>query len=354
MAMNNLRSSFLLCAVSLSLLTSVSCGGGGEEEEDTTYNVTGTVIDYSTGQALSGTATITTEGIDPAPTIAIDGAKFTISEVPKNTTFTLVIGNNTEHQTKHTVMVGTANATIDPVHVPQSYIDDLAGDVAVTPSLNQGIVIVQVVDLQGNPESGVGREQFDILGDLDADDIYFIDSDGTLNDGLDETQDNGKFVLFNVPPGSLEIAAVDLAKDKITFEATVTAGTTVVADLVFEPFSFAAHIVPFFSRCSGCHRERTPERDPAANMSLVGTPSEIHGELMADATEPGERVNTSNGQAATSLLLRKPLSPNEDGVPDDGIDDGGLPHTGGTHYSGLNDTMYRTILAWIVDGAPNN
>ncbi len=148
---NQSRSKLLFATLSIALLASGSCGGSEDIKSDTLYSVTGSVIDYRTNQAMTTAVTITVEGITPAPTIEVAGATFTISGLAADSSFVIVIGNSDGHQTKHSVDVGNADVKIDPVHVPQAHIDDLADDVGVSPGLDKGIVIARVVDAQGTP-----------------------------------------------------------------------------------------------------------------------------------------------------------------------------------------------------------
>src|SRR5262245_42261565 len=70
--------------------------------------IRGTVVDYETGQAIAGAATLSTSGLLPAPAIETQGASFTIEGVPDNSAFQL-LASSTGHRPSFSeaVIVGT-------------------------------------------------------------------------------------------------------------------------------------------------------------------------------------------------------------------------------------------------------
>ena len=57
------------------------------------------------------------------------------------------------------------------------------------------------------------------------------------------------------------------------------------------------------------------------------------------------------GEPESSLILRKPLSPDGQGGPDPASSTG-LTHVGGPRWDGTEHPAYKAILAWIREASP--
>jgi hypothetical protein len=109
-----------------------------------------------------------------------------------------------------------------------------------------------------------------------------------------------------------------------------------VADRAGRSWDFAADVVPLFTRfgCNtgGCHGRADGQN--GFHLSLFGyDPEGDHAELLREAG--GRRVDRVSPDA--SLLLRKAT--------------GQVAHEGGQRFAVTSDA-YRTLRAWIADGAP--
>ncbi len=327
-------SSFVLVSL---LFAALSCGGGDGDPAE--YEVTGTVVDFATGQALTGDVTITVDDhdIDPAPAVSVDGAKFTVSGVPEGASLTLVVDSGDgKHSTKHLVSVQQSDVKIDPVHVSQAHLDQLTTEFDVMPDQAAGIVIVRAVDKMGNPVADVPAAEFGMPDALVA---YFLDDKKVPDNELIATSSSGLFVVFDIDPGSFTINAANsesTCRYEMTMQAvTITASTITFVDLtVTSPpknVSFRNSVVPIFDQCNGCHTD--VNREPAGGMSLVGDINDIHETVL----EGEDRVKLD--KPGQSWIVQKPL--------------GNLEHKGGMRIS-KGDNDHCTILAWIREGAKNN
>jgi HEAT repeat protein len=92
--------------------------------------------------------------------------------------------------------------------------------------------------------------------------------------------------------------------------------------------------------CAKCHANHTILRIAEADPSR-GFSSE---QLMLNYTSALKVVNL--GEPASSLILRKPLSPQGQGTPEDSSPTG-LTHVGGPRWKDTEHPAYRAILAWI-------
>src|SRR5205085_4289763 len=52
--------------------------------------VTGKVVDFQSGTAVDGAASVSTSGVVPPPKVTVRGADFTIDGVPDNSTFQIL------------------------------------------------------------------------------------------------------------------------------------------------------------------------------------------------------------------------------------------------------------------------
>src|SRR6185436_6053377 len=84
----------LLCV--LITVTASSCGifssedPGDDEPLGGSRTVEGTVVDFESGQPITGSASVSTSGLMPDPMITTQGAAFTIRGVPENSAFQIL------------------------------------------------------------------------------------------------------------------------------------------------------------------------------------------------------------------------------------------------------------------------
>ena len=329
-----------MSALTILGLAFFACGGDGGDE----YEVTGKVIDFSTGAAMTTTVTITVENIDPQPVITVDGANFTISEIPESTTFVVVIGDSNGHQTRHDVTVNTADVTLDPVHVPKAFLDQAAQAFGVLAAGNQGIAIFRAVDNQGNPIAGIDESEFK-LPDGFVGTIHFLNDQGVPDAELTATSDSGLFIVFNIPAGTFVITPVndDTCKYVITMDQlTAVAGVVSVADITVqvppENVSFVNDVIPVFTPCAQACHSAANNRGEMNLQTQGGIYNELTGETPDKEDEAYTRRATKRDNVAgDALILRKPL--------------GQLNHGGNDIFTGQDDPNYCILYTWIEEGA---
>src|SRR5262245_53901877 len=145
-------------ALALSVLAPLiaACAGDADTppgpEEIDSYSLSGTALDFETLAPLTGTATITTTGIQPPPTVSTTGADFTIEGIPPFSVFQILAGSPPDYRSTYDKSITVENADIDGVTVlvvSESYLTRLTTAFAITPQPGTGIVIARAIDSTG-------------------------------------------------------------------------------------------------------------------------------------------------------------------------------------------------------------
>jgi len=116
--------------------------------------------------------------------------------------------------------------------------------------------------------------------------------------------------------------------------------------------TFRRTVNPFFYQagedghaCARCHASHTilriAESDPAKGLT--------DEQILINYNSVLKVVNL--GDPESSLLLRKPLSPDGQGGPDPASPTG-LTHVGGPRWDSTEAPAYKAILAWIREASP--
>jgi hypothetical protein len=327
----------------------LSGGGSGDSAPlGGSLTVSGKVVDFQTGAALAGAASVTTSGLVPPPKVASQGAEFLIEGVPANSVFQILGSAPPTHRATFSQAVIVTTSDLDNVTAPsvsEPFLASLATAFAVTPSAGKGILFVHLLDSAGKPRAGVAASNFTITG---AKGPYFLDPNLMPAPAPTMSSSSGWAVFFEVPVGivsigqpatatvTLDMAASPLNAGAVTIaDAKVTDGTLVLPINV----SFANQIVPIFQvrGCVACHTGGGIGKS-LGDLTLDGPSSKIWGELVTE--RPNTRVRVTSPE--TSLVLTMPSAES----PPDG-------HPNVT-FTGPRDPDYLKLLVWIREGANEN
>ena len=343
----------LTLAMIAAITVGAGCGADDGGGDGSPLRVTGRVVDFETGQPVAASATISTFGLDPVPTVAIDGASFALDGVAPHSVFYVLAGAAPTHRNTYgaAIEVGDRDyGDVDVAAVSEAYLASLSAAFDVQPTASTGVLLAQVVDDAGHGRAGVAAAVFDVpAGVLGP---YFLDADLAPAPTATETSASGWAVFFEVRPGVVGLLAapdsgytLDMPQSPVAPAAATLARLTVSDGGVVLPrdVSFSNDVIPIFESrgCQSCHSGSGPGRD-LGNLTLDGSANLIHRELTEElAVAPGAlRVDLANPEASLVLTM-----PSAEDPPDD--------HPNITFASAL-DPDYLTLLVWIREGAKQN
>ncbi|HUS65138.1 MAG TPA: hypothetical protein VMZ28_11370 [Kofleriaceae bacterium] len=322
----------------------------GPEDIGPTYlTVTGTLVDFSTGEPIDIDPGITTTGLSPQPQVSLDGADFTLENVLENSTFH-VVATAPEHVATVAAAVTIAEENVDGVIgyvVSEAFVAAAAAAFEVEPGTD-GIVLARAVDDAGEPVAGIPAAAFELAQENPIAGPFFLDELMAPAPDLDATSGSGWVVFFAVQPGLFAVSAVaesgylmDMPTSPIEASSATVAELVVTGEGEVEVpvnVDFATDVINVFQTrgCADCHSGNGEGKD-LAGFQLDGGLNKVYSELMEEASNPGMRVNIAT--AEDSLLLRMPSA--ED--PPDGHPT--------VVFASPNDPDYLTLLTWIREGA---
>lgn len=332
-----------------------ACGDDGGSSTGETLGgaltVTGEVIDFQTNTAVSGAATISTTGLNPAPTISVTGSTFVIEPVLEYSAFQIVASAPPTHRQTYNAGIEVTNSDLDGVKaytMSETFISGLATAFNVTPTAANGVLFLQLVDSAGNPKAGVAASNIVLANAAGASAPKFLDATLAAAPAAMASTASGIAVIFEVPTGLVSLGTAANATATLTMASSpVSAGAITIAKVTVidgappmgpTNVSFSQQVFPIFSArgCVGCHSGNGPGRD-LGGLKLDGGANVVYRELvMEDPT----RVVTAMPEK--SLLLTMPSA---ESPPDS--------HPNVT-FTGPQDPDYQKILAWIREGAKDN
>jgi len=343
------------------LLVAPACGGSetgddvGDDDSIPSYQVTGTVVDFQTGDAIAGQASVSTTGLTPPPTVSVTGADFTITGVPPHSVFNPLVGAPPSYRNTFGAAAEVLDADLDGLIVDalsETYLASLVDAFGVTPSAAKGVLLARAVDDNGAPLEGIPASAFAIDGADGFVGPFFLDADLGPAPALDQTSPSGWAVFFEVSPGLVAVAAADGADYTMVMSSSPVAAATATLAMVevsggapIKPMnvSFSNDVVPIFIRrgCASCHSGGGIGKDLGGLMLDSGIPKTY--QELTEEISPNmgvTRVNLLDPEASLVLTF-----PSAETPPDD--------HPNVT-FTGPSDTDYQTILAWIEEGALQN
>jgi hypothetical protein len=287
-------------------------GGDGGVDEIPSLSASGSIVDFSTGDALTGGATVSADGLVPAPTISVTGSNFEITGIPPFSNFHLLAGSPPDYRSTYStvVLVEDTNRTGLVVEaLSEDFIDSLYSTFGVTEANGTSLVVAKLVDDQGAPVADVEAAAFELPATTDG--PYFLDAD----------------------------KAPDALLTKSSSSGYVVDGALVIPTGV----SFSADITPLFEDrgCTVCHSGSGPGKD-LGGLHLNGESNKMYKELVEEVSAKHAKVRVDIGIPADSLML---TFPSKEDPPD--------IHPNVTFLSS-SDPDYLLMLGWITEGALNN
>ncbi|MBA3452507.1 MAG: hypothetical protein H0T42_05350 [Deltaproteobacteria bacterium] len=328
-----------------------ACGFDGDDAPEGplggSLTVTGNVVDFETGAAVTGTASVSTSGLLGGPSVTTQGAAFTITGIPENSAFQVLAGAPPTHRSTFSSTVVVEGDSLDGVTVPavsEAFLARIATAFGVTPTAARGVLFVRAVDAAGMPRANVAATTFVITGGVVG--PKFLDANLNPLPTATATTASGWAVFFEVPAGVAALGApanatVEMATSPINAgvvtlaDATVTDGAQVLPTNV----SFLATVFPIFSArgCIACHSGGGIGKD-LGGLHLDGGANLAYRELVEE--RPNTRVKLVTPE--TSLVL---THPSREDPPD--------RHPNIT-FASPADKDFLKILVWIREGAKNN
>jgi hypothetical protein len=333
-------------ASALALASGCSFGSDGDssgEPDGGSLSVTGTLVDFQSGVAITATAGLSTSGLLPAPELDLDGAAFDVSGIPANSAFQLLTTAPPTYRATFSpvITVGEENLTgISTPVVSEAFLAQLATAFGVVPTAARGILLARVVDGAGAPKAGVSATSFSLKG-TGISPAKFLDMSLVAAPAATVTSSSGWVVFFEVPTGVAELTQAAAAT--VTLEmanSPINPGTVTIAEIKvtdgappkFTNVSFSTQILPIFAArgCTACHGGKG-----SGGLTLNG--GKVYKELL---TEDPTRVRVTAPEQ--SLLL---TMPSREDPPD--------RHPNVT-FASANDPDFQKIYVWIKEGAKEN
>lgn len=332
------------------VLLAAACGGAGDDEQiDRRLTVTGKVVDFVSGQAVSGSASISTAGLSPAPIVVVQGTDFSIDDVPANSVFNVEAAVPPSYApTSGSVTVLEEDAVVEVAVVPRTFLTQAATAFSVVPSASRGMLLVQLVSEAGLPRSQVAAASLSFYGDADVRGPFFLSESLAPSAGATATAGKGWVMYLEIDPGLVGMRAaaganltIDMPESPITagavtvVRATVTDGALVVPKNV----SFSQTVLPIFARrgCNSCHAAGNGPGRQQGGLTLNDDASKVYRELVEERVG---RVNVAMPDRSTLLTY-----PSRETPPDS--------HPNVT-FTSPADPDYQKLRAWIAEGAKNN
>ena len=328
----------------------------------TALTVSGTVVDYFTGDLLGTTSLVQTDGIDPqASATALPDGSYSLS-IATGSKLYLVATRADYQSTRNPITSVTDMPVTQPVYLlGQGGVQRQYSSVGSAAIGDNGYVEIQLEKNDGTPLVGIGSAGIELLDEAGSAVVYggtfFAGSLGDLDTSVTtstaEGSNGARAGLLNVPKGAYSLAVTYLngmGQPNTNYTPVIVdaGGATLVvsggsgmpstAPLPTTP-SFATDIYPRLQRneagglgCAGCHNAAGPAG--ASSLPYDGTAAATFALVTGT---PGVVVTAT---PATSLFLTMPLY--ETTPPQN--------HPNAT-FLDVNDPDYKLFLAWITAGA---
>ena len=211
-------------------------GEGGGDEEVVPISLSGSIVDFQTGDTLES-GTVTVDGISPPPTVSVTGADFLVEGIPPFSTFHLLASSPPGYRSTYSVAIESADSDVDGVVIEtlsEDYVADLHSVFGVEESTSTSVVVARLIDDEGRPVSGVPASAFAI--DAASDGPYFLDAEKAPDAALEESSESGYVVVFHVNPGVVRFEAAPGANLSMVMADSPTAARAVtLADIKATP-----------------------------------------------------------------------------------------------------------------------
>ena len=329
--------------------------GTGGELVVPTLRISGTAVDFEGGAAITGSATVTTMGLTPPPTVSVTGADFVIEGVAPFSVFHVLSGSPPNYRSTYNVATEVMDVDVTGLKaevVAEAYLTALGTAFNVVSMPNTGLIIARAVDEAGAPKEGVPGSAFAVNGAPPPTAPRFLDATKLAAPALTATSASGYVVFYNVPTGLVTIGAATGGGFTVVGASAPTAATAVtLATLTVTEggpvlpvnVSFANDVVPIFTArgCTACHSGNSPGAD-LGKLSLNTGDNSVYKELTEELSPTYNTTRVNLAEPPKSLVLTMPSFEFE---PD--------PHPNATFVS-PSDPDYLILLAWITEGAKQN
>lgn len=338
-----------------------ACGGsdelvgtGGDGGSDVApLSLSGSLVDFVTGESLAGGATVSTDGLSPPPTISVTGANFEIEGIPPYSNFHLLVGSPPDYRSTYSVIVETTDVDQSGLEfeaLSEDFIDSLYASFAVTPTDGTSLIVAKLIDAEGQAVSGVPASAFALEVGMEG--PFFLDADRAPDAALGASSASGYVVVFQVVPGLVSLVAdaaadvsMSMADSPVAARAATLAEITVQnGDIVIPTnVSFSQQITPIFTDrgCVLCHSGSGIGKDQGG-VHFNGESQKMYRELVEEISDNHGTPRVDLANPANSLVL---TLPSKEDPPD--------VHPNSTFLSS-SDPDYLLILGWIQEGALNN
>jgi hypothetical protein len=322
---------------------------GGEVE---TLQVSGSLVDFSTGASLTG-ATVTTDGLSPPPTISVTGANFVIEGIPPYSNFHLLVGSPPDYRSTYSQVVLTQDRDLSGLEfeaLSEDFIAELYQVFGVTEVSGTSLVVAKLVDENGTAASDIPGTAFALEATQEG--PFFLDADRNPDLALSASSSSGYVVVFNVDPGLVSfVAESDAQVSLFMADSPVAARAVTLAEIAVQDggivvptnVSFSQHIIPIFEErgCVLCHSGGGVGKD-LGGLHLNGEANKMYREVAEEISENHGKARVDLLAPAESLIL---TLPSKEDPPD--------VHPNSTFLSNA-DPDYLLILGWIQEGALKN
>lgn len=334
-------------AIAIGVLALVGCGFETEPVGGA-LRVSGEVVDFESGAAISSTASISTTGLAPPPTITSQGASFTLDQIPESSAFQILASSPPTHRATFSDAIIVTDSDLDNVKVPavsEALLADLATAFGVTPTAAKGVLFVKLVDDTGAAKADVAAASLLVPSGVIG--PKFLAPDFSAMPAAAASSTSGWAVFFEVPPGVVVLGSPAQSSVSVSMPissinaSTVTVASAIVGGALVLPtnVSFSTQIVPIFTSrgCIACHAGGGIGKDQGG-LNLGGGANLAYRELTQERV--GLRINLAMPEK--SLIL---TNPSREDQPD--------AHPNVT-WTGPTDPDYVKILVWIREGAREN
>jgi len=318
------------------------------------HSVSGTVVDFVTGEPVAGEASIAPANIETELQVSVSGATFEVSGVPPGSVFNLVAGASGYRNTYSiAIEMGDADlADFEAQVVGTTYLEELATTFGVQPTATKGVLIARAVDADRAPLAGVAGADLYLDGTMPQAGPFFLDANLQPDMAADSTSSSGYMVLFELDPGQVSLTASPDADIGVVMPVSpVSASAVTLAEVAIDVggqvelpanISFSQDILPIFSTrgCDNCH-SGGGIGNKIGNLFLDGGAKKTYTEVVEDISPTYGVPRVDLAVPENSLMLTVPG-----------------PTVVGDHpatiFASTSDPDYLKLLVWIQEGALNN
>ncbi|MBK7537235.1 MAG: hypothetical protein IPI49_18085 [Myxococcales bacterium] len=320
---------------------------GGADPE--LVQVRGRVVDFVTGQPVAGEATLGTSGLAVSPQVTVQGAAFSIPEVPANSVFHVEASVPPDYApTTAGVTVIDADLATDVPAVSRALLSQAGAAFGVTPTPGRGMLLIQLVNDAGQPRAGIAASSLAFYGDLDARGPFFLSEALVPSAGVAATAAKGWAMYLEIDPALVGLRAaaganltIDMPESPVSAGGVTVVRATVTDGPVVAPknVSFSQTVMPIFQKrgCNACHAAGKGPGRQQGGLTLNDDPAKVYRELVEEKVG---RVNVAMPDRSTVLTY-----PSRETPPD------GHPNV---TFTSPADPDYQKIRAWIAEGAKEN